>query len=130
MMSLDATRMGCFFSQAWNPLNKSEKEKRETKERVGLYQEARRRSTYPGKNQSVSIGSVHFLSTAPHLVQLQLLIFLFLLFGPLFSPSTRFNQPRPFPVRRIEIDPNPKLSNTHTHKHATHSTQTQPKLHW
>lgn len=74
----------------------------------------------PGKNQSVSIGSVHFLSTAPNLVQIQFLIFLFLLFGPFFSPSTQFKQPRPFPVRRIEIDPNPKLSNTH--KHATHST--------
>lgn len=40
--------MGCFFS-SMESIQQGEKKKKKQKERVGLYQEARRRSTHAGK---------------------------------------------------------------------------------
>ena len=56
-----------FFFQAWPPLNKVKRKRERQKKGLDYTKKLVDVLHIPGKNQSVSIRSLHFLSTAPNL---------------------------------------------------------------
>ena len=118
-----ATRKGCFFFQAWPPLNRVKRKRERQKKGLDYTKKLVDVLHIPGKNQSVSIRSLHFLSTAPNLFNFN--SFSCPSFQSSFFPPLHLNNHGLF--QSVEKK---KSQKSELIKHTQHHTQTQTQPHW